>query len=335
MKKFNVFFVVLTLILGLAACGSNAGAWQEHYDLGTKYLNEGKYEEAVLEFTKAIDIDPKSAPAYVGRGDAYVGLAENASDGAKAGEYYSKALTDYEKASELGDKSAQSKADSIQGIIGKNSAELKELYDCMASGNTDGAVELMRGEKYINLSSSIADGYLMYRGSSGKTLAAYPDNYYYYGDFSGGVRSGNGIWICAVYGEDSRFDRRIYDGQWANDLPDGKGHITTICDESKIQLEAGQTTSVRTEIDGSFKNGLYHGDINEVWYMNDGDVHTWDTIKAVDGVYQPIPVPEDMASDDYVQENYANGEYLVSFANETTDLWDSGDVRYVFGFSKK
>lgn len=45
--------------------------------MGVRYLSEGNYEEAIIAFTAAIEIDPKRAEAYVGRGDAYV-LSENA-----------------------------------------------------------------------------------------------------------------------------------------------------------------------------------------------------------------------------------------------------------------
>ena len=37
---------------------------------------EGNYEEAILSFTAAIEIDPKKPLAFIGRGDAYVGSGE-------------------------------------------------------------------------------------------------------------------------------------------------------------------------------------------------------------------------------------------------------------------
>ena len=70
MKRVLSLILALTLTLALAACGGKGG-WQEQYDLGQKYLTEGNYEEAILAFTAAIEIDPKRAPAYVGRGSAY------------------------------------------------------------------------------------------------------------------------------------------------------------------------------------------------------------------------------------------------------------------------
>lgn len=73
---------------------SQAPTWQEQYDLGVKYLSEGNCQEAILAFNLAIEIDPEQAPAYVGRGDAYV-LSGKTGDNLKL------AKTDYEKAIEL------------------------------------------------------------------------------------------------------------------------------------------------------------------------------------------------------------------------------------------
>ena len=72
MKRIVSIILTIILVLGLAGCGQNAAAaWQEQYDLGVKYLSEGNYEEAVIAFTAAIEIDPKRYEAYEGRGDAY------------------------------------------------------------------------------------------------------------------------------------------------------------------------------------------------------------------------------------------------------------------------
>ena len=67
------WLLTLALLLSITGCGSGSGenSWQEQYDLGVRYLSEGNYEEAIIAFTAAIDIDPKRPEAYVGRGDAY------------------------------------------------------------------------------------------------------------------------------------------------------------------------------------------------------------------------------------------------------------------------
>lgn len=81
MKRRALTFI-LALLLILSACGGALQtadeflAWQEQYDLGVRYLSEGNYEEAILAFSAAIEIDPKQAPAYVGRGDAYFAMGD-------------------------------------------------------------------------------------------------------------------------------------------------------------------------------------------------------------------------------------------------------------------
>ena len=77
-RPISVVFLMLCLFL-LSGCGAgqnSVSTWQEQYDLGIRYLSEGNYEEAIIAFTAAIEIDPNRAEAYVGRGDTYVGSGE-------------------------------------------------------------------------------------------------------------------------------------------------------------------------------------------------------------------------------------------------------------------
>ena len=72
MKKLCGICLLLALFLGLTACGKSTEAkWQEQYDLGMKYLSEGNYEEAVIAFAAAIQLEPKSADAYLALADVY------------------------------------------------------------------------------------------------------------------------------------------------------------------------------------------------------------------------------------------------------------------------
>ena len=100
MKRTISMLLTFAMILTLCACGKKSGTgWQEQYDLGVRYLSEGNYEEAVIAFTAAIEIDPKNALAYIGRGDAYLG--QGAAD-----EYLAAAFTDFETALSLDDTNA-------------------------------------------------------------------------------------------------------------------------------------------------------------------------------------------------------------------------------------
>ena len=82
MKK-RCLWVVLAIVLSLCACGGQeaepaveAPTWQEQYDLGIRYLSEGNYEEAIIAFTAAIEIDPKQAEAYIGLAEVYAAIGD-------------------------------------------------------------------------------------------------------------------------------------------------------------------------------------------------------------------------------------------------------------------
>ena len=81
---FHLAVLVLAVVLLAAACSGASStengekepdkkSWQDYYDLGVRYLSEGNYEEAIIAFTAALEIDPSRPEAYVGRGDAYWG----------------------------------------------------------------------------------------------------------------------------------------------------------------------------------------------------------------------------------------------------------------------
>ena len=71
MKRITALLLAAILLLLLAACGAK-GAWQEKYDLGMRCLNEGNYQEAVIAFEAAIEIDAKRPEAYLGAAEAYI-----------------------------------------------------------------------------------------------------------------------------------------------------------------------------------------------------------------------------------------------------------------------
>lgn len=76
MKQILASFTALALLLGLCACSKKVEepTWQEQFDLGVRYLSEGNYEEAILTFTAAIEIDPMQAETYEKLADAYLAL---------------------------------------------------------------------------------------------------------------------------------------------------------------------------------------------------------------------------------------------------------------------
>lgn len=83
--------------------------WQGQYDLGIRLLGEGKYEEAIIAFTAAIQIDAKKADAYIRLAEAYMGdgqpeealrVLEGVPENVDQPEAVQKALEDFQEQAE-------------------------------------------------------------------------------------------------------------------------------------------------------------------------------------------------------------------------------------------
>lgn len=75
-KKWGIFgaiaVIVIALLIGVGISYSPSGRLRKQLDLGQKYLEEMKYEEAVVAFNNAIEIDPMSVDAYLGLVEVYI-----------------------------------------------------------------------------------------------------------------------------------------------------------------------------------------------------------------------------------------------------------------------
>ena len=145
MKRATLIVVAAALML--CSCGQGAGSqsgsaeqltWQEQYDLGVRYLEDGNYEEAIIAFTAAIEIDPKRAENYVARGDAYAGYAQAL---AEDGRLNDDALEAYENA--VKDYRTAIRRDKTDVSVYQKAAEVYIIL-----GDTDSAAELI--EKGLN-----------------------------------------------------------------------------------------------------------------------------------------------------------------------------------------
>lgn len=108
-----VMALILAVVMFFTACKSREERVQEQLDLGQKYLTESNYTEAILAFTKAIEIDPENIPAYMGRAQAYRGT-----------EQYEEAKTDYTTVIEKTEEQPYTQAEAYVGR-----AEVDELTE--------------------------------------------------------------------------------------------------------------------------------------------------------------------------------------------------------------
>ena len=321
-KTMRVIILVILLPIFLISCGKTTEEkWQEQYDLGMRYLSEGNYEEAVLAFTAAIEIDDKKPDAFVGRGDGYLAIEE-----------FEKALDDYEKAIELGAEDLNEKITNVKGMM-EAQRLLAVLYENLSAGNIEDAKQLMKQEDYINMNAMLDDKYVYYGKGDEIRLVVYDDNQYYFGQWMNDKRIGNGLWIKAVFESTSGIESKIYKGKWKNDMPNGDGIITEMY-TAKANSSDGDISAEKVEISGNFIDGLCDGTIHETWYMNDGEVLPW-MITVKNGVCQPLKnIPEEVKDTEY-EDNIAKGQYIISLL-DSDELWGSTtDIRGVVGFVGK
>ena len=135
MKRLKMMCFLLALLGLLSACSAHsvdaeeqsAPTWQSRYDLGVRYLSDGRYEEAILAFTAAIEIDPKNAQAYEQRGDAYWELAQSA-QGSEQTDAYRSAAEDYESAMQWGSETDELYRRAADAYYGAQDYEKAESY---------------------------------------------------------------------------------------------------------------------------------------------------------------------------------------------------------------
>ena len=138
LRKCATFLLALVL---LTSCGQQAQAtWQEQYDLGMKYLEEGSYEEAILAFTAAIEIDPRRAEAYISLADAHVAAGS-----------YEEALAVLEAALEQADDTAavQAKLEELENEKRQEDQEREEAERAeQAEQARQAALQALEGMPY-------------------------------------------------------------------------------------------------------------------------------------------------------------------------------------------
>ncbi len=70
-KRYIVSIVMAALLVGFAGCTRNPDAAKRKYvESGMKYMEQKKYDSAVIEFKKALQIDPRYSEAHYELGQA-------------------------------------------------------------------------------------------------------------------------------------------------------------------------------------------------------------------------------------------------------------------------
>ena len=75
------FFGYVLVLVGVTVCGAGAfttigcersdGSAVAFYNSGIDYFHQGQFDQAIAEYSKALEINPRYANAYIYRGAAY------------------------------------------------------------------------------------------------------------------------------------------------------------------------------------------------------------------------------------------------------------------------
>lgn len=273
MKILGALVLALLLVACTVMDGGGGDSWQEQYDLGVRYLSEGNYEEAIIAFTAAIEIDPNRATAYIGRGDAYVASGETE-------ENLAAAQADYERAVELDDSQAElyRKLSYVYDAMGEPLRSIEILEQgAHLLGDDNLLEEAQRKEALLQenvpVEESVAE--LEQEGESEPSeidqevpQTAEPEYYTVSFDANGGAvpQTSKTVAVGATYGPLPIPEREgyLFDG-WYTDAVEG----VLIADVTTVSLTDNQTLYAHwKENSPSIAGSIYRADVSDVFYFD-------------------------------------------------------------------
>ena len=192
------------------------------------------------------------------------------------------------------DDSFPDSEEDVQQILGN-------LADYWSKSDMQAVDYLLRMDKYRYLSQMLAgtNDYFYYGASDsdgkpdGTGLCVYAGNQYYYGHFQNGSREGTGFWY-QIFVKDGAYSKanegiyaHTYNGDWADDLPNGKGQEHLDIDVRYLDRE------IITNVIGTFANGYYSGDETLTSLDPQSGQKNW-VGTAVNGTWKAFAEPSDV-----------------------------------------
>lgn len=179
--------------------------------------------------------------------------------------------------------------------------QMKELYEYWDSYQLDAVAELVRLERLQKVSEELkgSDSFYYYGSTdhlgrpSGKGLAIYENNNYYFGDWKEGLRDGKGMWLqVAIYGEENKYANlgvieHSYNGAWKKDLPNGEGQEHFSYDYDVLKEDYMAYGFGIANVLGNFTDGYYHGEMYIMTVDEHGTTTDWSGTCNM-GVWDPI-----------------------------------------------
>ena len=269
MKRILVCaMMVATFLTMLNACGQNSeDKWQEQYDLGVRYLSEGNYEEAIIAFTAAIEVDAQRPEGYHSLADVYVARGDIGA-----------AITTLNQGfEETGDSSIIDRLVELENeqspiLTEEGKRNLAWAYNLLEA-NDYTALCQQGNQLYIDRQYTFPfddyiglcfDGAGLHRSFDGIGMKIIDSRHWYFGQLVSGEPEGIGVSYCyrpQVESNGTLF-YELYEGEWRNGKANGDGVFTNM-----IGNTAGEQCSYTYE--GVWVDNAINGDVVEINYVGD------------------------------------------------------------------
>jgi len=252
-----VLAIIMAVFIGIIAYNNSIPVkLSKQLELGQKYLTEQDYEQAVVAYQAAIEIDPMNVDAYLGLADAYIGQGdlEKAAEVLQTGydataderlkDKLEEVTTEIEriKAEEEAARLAAEKAAAEAAEKARREAVLKELYELIEADDDEAVVEYVNAEIFQK-DWFLTDSYSPSGDTENGTaldISTYAWNdlndeeimevYIFCGEKTSGSYESTGKWYVIeedeIQEEGSEYCK--YEGAWKNGKPNGKGTYTEI-----------------------------------------------------------------------------------------------------------
>lgn len=317
------------------------------------YLAKGKSlgdtEMAIDSYMIVIDRDNDNRSAYWGIADICerMGNEERMLEVLRRG-YENTMDRDMDiKITELVSKQEEQKADeeekeqnlaAEQELSEKRDRLMRPLENKLAEGDIKGVLTMLHTEQFMGLGEDIPEGSSYYLGSlnedgrrEGQGLALYSDGFYYYGTFSDDKREGHGMWFKGSYPESSTISSYLFEGEWENDKPNGKGVETLTNNFDNITVKEYE----KRVIEGSYVDGKEEGKMKLTTVDKVGRSVDYEYI-SINGIAQKNEKKKDKVDEKERQQEQEYGIYEIARSKDgKTCISSDGSERGVLGFIKE
>ncbi len=286
----GVILLILVLVIALGGFGKKKGGTNTD-----EVINASSGESVAVSVSSSLgssddavsENSASEAGAEASSGTSAADGVAEASSGASGSTYAYSEYVDSGKNAVSGNSFYVTKSPVLKDVYKKvkydKYAQLSEMFEYWKDGNQEAVRDLAHLERFEAMSYSLQGTddfyYIGDVDSEGKPnglgLAVYAESQYYFGNFEGGLRSGNGTWI-SFYPNYSTYvvKEHLYTGQWQGDLPNGQGQEHY---DYAFEYMNKEDIYVQNAI-GGFSNGLYNGDMYIITVDNSGNTVEWDGI---------------------------------------------------------